>query len=310
MSKFTTGLVVGVGIGFLFAPLSGQEMRQTISERVQKLRASATPAAKHLQAPSPPAHSTQPTQNTQSITQPTDTVSAERSSLTALPDLQQTTSAIPTEAIPEPSTTSTQPIQPTQQDAAVMPIPHTNEATASSPSTNNQVFADATPVVETPTPTEDDERTIPLPSPTKYSNNQTTTDQNQLASIPGMTPELRQTFENAGITTQQQLLQRTPTKEAASDLAHSIGTSVRSMRHVVTCADLFRLPGADSDTVALLEQAGVTSCQDLQQRNPEHLHAKLVETQAQQDTAARVPDLDQLTAMISAAANLSTTNKA
>ena len=125
-----------------------------------------------------------------------------------------------------------------------------------------------------------------------------------------MTPELRQTFENAGITTQQQLLQRTPTKEAASDLAHSIGTSVRSMRHVVTCADLFRLPGADSDTVALLEQAGVTSCQDLQQRNPEHLHAKLVETQAQQDTAARVPDLDQLTAMISAAANLSTTNKA
>jgi gas vesicle protein len=38
MNNFTKGLLVGVGIGLLVAPMKGEEMRQLVSERVNELR--------------------------------------------------------------------------------------------------------------------------------------------------------------------------------------------------------------------------------------------------------------------------------
>jgi gas vesicle protein len=289
MPNFRTGLIVGLGIGVLFAPLSGREMRRLIGKRAQQLRLSAAPS----QLPAPSTHSTQSTQNVASSTQPVHTSTAQHTSPS--PNLRQTTNTTPT--ITQSSTTNT------PQPSAVHLRPLSQDTI---PTDERLISRDAAPLANT----DANEKTVPLASPGTSKIKTTTTDQRSLAAIPGITPEQLQTFKDAGITTQQQLLQRTPTKEAASDLAHAIGTSVRVMRHAVTSADLLRLPGADTETVSLLEQAGVTSCQDLQQRNPEHLHAKLLELQTQQDTHATVPDLDTLTTMISAASNLAASNHA
>ncbi|HEY6410266.1 MAG TPA: YtxH domain-containing protein [Ktedonobacteraceae bacterium] len=38
MNKFVTGLLVGVGIGLIFAPMRGEEMRQLLKSRLQGMR--------------------------------------------------------------------------------------------------------------------------------------------------------------------------------------------------------------------------------------------------------------------------------
>jgi gas vesicle protein len=38
MNKFVTGLLVGVGIGLIFAPMRGEEMRKLLKERFQEMR--------------------------------------------------------------------------------------------------------------------------------------------------------------------------------------------------------------------------------------------------------------------------------
>ncbi len=38
MKNFTRGLLVGIGVGFLFAPLKGEQLRQVLSERLNEFR--------------------------------------------------------------------------------------------------------------------------------------------------------------------------------------------------------------------------------------------------------------------------------
>lgn len=40
MGKFINGLLVGVGVGLLVAPMKGEEMRRLVGERVSSIRAS------------------------------------------------------------------------------------------------------------------------------------------------------------------------------------------------------------------------------------------------------------------------------
>jgi gas vesicle protein len=39
MNKFVNGMLVGIGIGLLIAPMKGEETRRKIGERIQQLRA-------------------------------------------------------------------------------------------------------------------------------------------------------------------------------------------------------------------------------------------------------------------------------
>lgn len=42
MGSFTNGVLVGLGISFLFAPMKGEEMRHLLAERAREIRGSAS----------------------------------------------------------------------------------------------------------------------------------------------------------------------------------------------------------------------------------------------------------------------------
>lgn len=122
-----------------------------------------------------------------------------------------------------------------------------------------------------------------------------------LRSIPGVDTETQRKLEAEGIHTTQELLEHTSTKEGRADVAHKIGLSTHAFRILVTRADLMQLQGVGGDVATLLEEVGVTGCKDLQQRNPEHLHAKITEVQQSRKLVADTPNLEQVTQWIAEA---------
>ncbi len=69
-------------------------------------------------------------------------------------------------------------------------------------------------------------------------------------------------------------------------------------------ADLFRIKGIGTQFSELLEAAGVDTVKELKNRNPENLHAKLVEVQAQKKITRAVPALSQVKDFIDQAKQL------
>jgi hypothetical protein len=72
----------------------------------------------------------------------------------------------------------------------------------------------------------------------------------------------------------------------------------------VNHADLFRVKGVAAQFSELLEAAGVDSVKEFATRNPENLHTKMMETNAQYGLAGRVPSVDALKEMIELAKKL------
>jgi predicted flap endonuclease-1-like 5' DNA nuclease len=69
-------------------------------------------------------------------------------------------------------------------------------------------------------------------------------------------------------------------------------------------ADLFRIKGIGTQYSELLEAVGVDTVKELRNRNPENLHAKLVEVQAEKKITRAVPALSQVQDFIDQAKQL------
>ena len=124
-----------------------------------------------------------------------------------------------------------------------------------------------------------------------------------------MEPEVQGVLEAQGIRTLQQLLDRTPTKEERTDLAHQLGLPVHRLKALIDRADLMRLQGIDGDTATMLEEAGVNGCKDLQNRNPEHLHTSLSELYEKKQIALPPPEVEQLMQWIAEAMGVAVTGQ-
>lgn len=148
---------------------------------------------------------------------------------------------------------------------------------------------------------EQDTRAASQTPPSIQVNANTSSTTILLRSIPGVDSETQRKLQAEGILTTQQFLEHTSTKEERADLAHKVGLGTHALRVFVTHADLMRLQGVGGDVATLLEEAGVTGCIDLQQRNPEHLHTKLTEVQESKKVLASTPDLEQITQWIAEA---------
>ncbi len=98
---------------------------------------------------------------------------------------------------------------------------------------------------------------------------------NAIGAIFGVTPELREKFESAGVMDAIGLLTKLQRSADRSDFASSFGVSIRRLTDVAQRADLARVVGVGEKYAALLEAVGVRNIQDLQDEQVDDLHGKI-----------------------------------
>ena len=272
MGNFLRGLLIGLGLSLLIAPMRGEEMRRLVSERFQKLRGylpenvPLNQSAQQISNRVTQTASTLKDYTEQATSQVKDTVGN-------LGDLAQQASSNVKQAGKDTVETTRQFAAQTQQ--SVQPVTSSSARSSTDTDTTGGTSASG----------------------------------NSLSKIPGMEPEPQSRLEAEGIYTTQQLLERTATKEERADLAQKIGMTTNMLRTLVDRADLMRLQGVGGDVATLLEEAGVNGCKDLQRRNPEHLYATLIKAQENSKVASRTPELEQITQWIAEAMAVANTTQ-
>ncbi len=264
MSTFSKGFLFGMSLGLLFAPLRGQEMRRLVSERFQKLRGTLS-------------ENEQLNQYTEHIPERASQVAS-----TLKNSADQVTAQVKKAAGRTSNAAQYTGLQVKQMGSSAVETA-TSETTQTQQSSQFSSSSPATPPTDT------------------VRAGRTPSRGNPLGVVPGMEPEPLSRLEAQGISTTQQLLERTATKEEREALAHEIGMTTHMLRSLVDRADLMQLPGVGADMATLLEEAGVNGCKDLQHRNPEHLYATLTEVQGSGRSASHSPGREQISQWIAEA---------
>ncbi len=112
-----------------------------------------------------------------------------------------------------------------------------------------------------------------------------------ISKLRGMTPELASKLKERGIVYTDQFLDATKTSAQREDLAKQLGVESRAVLELANRADLARIKGIAGVFSDLLEHAGVDTVMELATRNPENLHATLVQINAEKKLAGRTPPL-------------------
>jgi predicted flap endonuclease-1-like 5' DNA nuclease len=126
----------------------------------------------------------------------------------------------------------------------------------------------------------------------------------KLIRIEGIGPANAEKLQGAGINTVEGLLKKGSDPAGREELAGATGISSKRILAWVNMADLFRIKGVSEEYGELLEAAGVDTVPELAQRNPENLHAKLGEVNAEKKLVRRLPALSQVKGWIEQAKNL------
>ncbi|MCB0825395.1 MAG: DUF4332 domain-containing protein [Armatimonadetes bacterium] len=108
----------------------------------------------------------------------------------------------------------------------------------------------------------------------------------------------------AGVTTQEKLLEMGATKKGRADISENSGLSEKQILNWVNRADLARVKGIGSEYADLLEEAGVDTVPELAQRNAANLTAKMEEVNEAKNLVRRVPSEKEVTDWIEQAKGL------
>jgi predicted flap endonuclease-1-like 5' DNA nuclease len=92
-----------------------------------------------------------------------------------------------------------------------------------------------------------------------------------------------------GIKTSDDLLKAGNTRKKREELAEKTGISSKLIMEWVNLADLMRIKGVSEEYSDLLEEAGVDTVAELTRRNPESLHAKILEANEEKKLVRRPP---------------------
>ena len=87
-------------------------------------------------------------------------------------------------------------------------------------------------------------------------------------------------------------------------MSKKTGIDVSRILEWVNLSDLFRIKGVGSEYSDLLEEAGVDTVAELATRNPENLHAKILEVTEAKEIVRSPPSVDSLKDWISQAKDL------
>jgi predicted flap endonuclease-1-like 5' DNA nuclease len=113
----------------------------------------------------------------------------------------------------------------------------------------------------------------------------------KIVQIEGIGTTYAQKLLSEDITTTDQLLEAGATPQGRKTLAEQTGIAESLILEWVNLADLFRIKGVGEEYSDLLEEAGVDTVAELARRNPENLHAKIIEVNDAKNLVRRVPYL-------------------
>ncbi|MEM1581650.1 MAG: DUF4332 domain-containing protein [Candidatus Bathyarchaeia archaeon] len=116
----------------------------------------------------------------------------------------------------------------------------------------------------------------------------------KVEEIEGIGPEYARKLAEVGIKTTEDLLNAGATKKGRKELAEKTGISEKLILEWVNLADLFRIKGIGSEYSDLLEEVGVDTVVELARRDPESLHAKIIEVNTAKKLVRRPPTLSQV----------------
>jgi predicted flap endonuclease-1-like 5' DNA nuclease len=125
-----------------------------------------------------------------------------------------------------------------------------------------------------------------------------------IKKLRGMTPELEGDLHMRGIYHTGHLLAASCTPADRQLLGEQVGVAPQAILELANRADLSRIWGVAGVYADLLEQAGVDTVRELAGRKPDHLHAKLVEVNAESKLAGRLPSRKMVGNWISQAQEL------
>lgn len=125
-----------------------------------------------------------------------------------------------------------------------------------------------------------------------------------IGKLRGMSAELAARLKAKGIVYSDQLLEAARTPAGRKALAEQAGVESRVILELANRADLARVWGIAGVFSDLLEHAGVDTVKELATRNPDNLHASLVEINAEKKLAGRTPDLGMVKDWVAQAKDL------
>ena len=116
----------------------------------------------------------------------------------------------------------------------------------------------------------------------------------KLSEIKGITIRISYLIEAQGIKTVEALLEACSTPKGRKDLAVSTGIDEKDILTWTNRADLARVKGIATQNADLLEAAGVDTVPELAQRNPENLHAAILEENNKNKIVSKMASLNQV----------------
>jgi predicted flap endonuclease-1-like 5' DNA nuclease len=125
-----------------------------------------------------------------------------------------------------------------------------------------------------------------------------------IEKIEGIGPANAAKLAKAGIRGVATLLKKGATPKGREEIAAASGVAKEVILKWVNMADLFRIKGISTQYSELLEAAGIDTVKELAQRNPENLHAALVDANAAKKLVRQVPGLASVQSWVTQAKKL------
>lgn len=109
--------------------------------------------------------------------------------------------------------------------------------------------------------------------------------------IEGIGAVFAQKLLAADVKSVEALLEKGASRAGRKAIAEASGIDESKILGWVNMADLFRIKGVGPQFAELLEASGVDTVKELRNRNPENLHAKMAEVQAEKKITRALPAL-------------------
>jgi predicted flap endonuclease-1-like 5' DNA nuclease len=126
----------------------------------------------------------------------------------------------------------------------------------------------------------------------------------KIIDVEGIGEVYAQKLIEAGIATTESLLKEGATRGGRENIGKTTGIGHALILRWVNHVDLFRLKGVQKQYAELLEAAGVDSVPELAQRDPTHLHPKMVEVNEKKKLVRKLPTAAQVTDWVAQAKKL------
>ncbi len=96
-----------------------------------------------------------------------------------------------------------------------------------------------------------------------------------IEKLPGISDRDRENLQSIGITTTQQLLQKTRTPQTKNEIASQLQIHPQYLSKWIALADLARIPSVGCEYCGIILHSGIISSAQLAQTPASHLHRQI-----------------------------------